>query len=82
MAGWASLDSPWAHMVKAEEFGQALARIRQLAPKLILSAHLPSATGKIGQFLEWLAQVPPASPAMAPNQAALEQILAQMGAGR
>lgn len=78
MAGWASLDNPWVHMVKPDEFRQALDRIRQLAPKMILSAHLPPATGKTEQFLDLLAAVPPATPSIAPNQPALVQILAQM----
>ena len=77
MAGWASLDSPWVHMVKPGEFNQALDRIRQIAPKAIFSAHLPPAIGKTEQFLELLATVPPSSPSIAPNQTALEQILAQ-----
>jgi len=85
MTSWASLDNPWVHMVKPSEFGQALDRIRQIAPKIILSGHLPAAEGKTEQFLELLATVPPLTPSSAPNQTALEQILAQMkskGAGR
>jgi flavorubredoxin len=78
MTGWASLDSPWVHMVKPSQFSQELDRIRQIAPKMILSAHLPPATGKTEQFLELLATVPPSTPSIAPNQTALEQILAQM----
>ena len=81
MSGWASLDSPWVHMVKPNEFSQALDRIRQIAPKMIFSAHLPPAMGKTRQFLELLATVPPSTPSVAPNQTALEQILAQMGGG-
>ena len=81
MAGWASLDNPWVHMVKPGEFRQALDRIRQLAPKMILSAHLPPATGKTEQFLDLLAAVPPATPSIAPNQSALVQILAQTSGG-
>lgn len=81
MAGWASLDNPWVHMVKPSEFSQALDRIRQIAPKLILSAHLPPATGKTEKFLELLATVPPSPPSVAPNQTALEQILTQMRGG-
>jgi flavorubredoxin len=77
MAGWASLDNPWVHMVKQNEFGQALDRIRQISPKIIFSAHLPPAIGKTEQFLELLATVPPSIPSIAPNQMALEQILAQ-----
>ena len=81
MTGWASLDSPWVHMVTPNEFNQGLDRIRQIAPKAILSAHLPPAIGKTEQFLKWLATVPPSSPAVAPDQPALEQILAQMSGG-
>ena len=81
MAGWASLDNPWVHMVEPREFSQALDRIRQIAPKMIFSAHLPPATGKTEQFLELLATVPPSTPSIAPNQTALEQILAQMSGG-
>jgi flavorubredoxin len=79
MVGWASLDNPWVHVVKASEFSQSLDRIRQIAPKMIFSSHLPSATGKTEQFLELLATVPPSTPSIAPNQTALEHILAQMG---
>ena len=82
MTGWASLDSPWVHMVRPGEFYQNLERIRQLAPKMIFSAHLPPATGRTEQFLKWLATVPSATPAVAPNQEALEQILAMMNADR
>jgi len=78
MTGWASLDSPWVHMVTPNEFNRGLDRIRQIAPKAILSAHLPPAIGKTEQFLEWLATVPLSSPAVAPDQTALEQILSQM----
>jgi flavorubredoxin len=78
MSGWASLDSPWIHMVKQSEFGLALDKIRRLAPKMIFSAHLPPAIGKTDQFLELLATIPSSTPATAPNQTALEQILAQM----
>lgn len=78
MITWASLDSPWVHMVQPSEFNQSLDRIRQIAPKLIFSAHLPPARGKTEHLLELLSTVPPLTPYTAPNQTALEQILAQM----
>jgi hypothetical protein len=52
-----------------------------MAPKMILSAHLPPAQGKIEQLLELLARVPNSAPFVTPNQTALEQILAQMKGG-
>jgi len=82
MIGWASLDSPWIHMVEARKFNAGLEAIRRLAPQAILSAHLPPARGKTEQFLELLASVPAIEPVVSPNQAALEQLLAQMKRGR
>jgi hypothetical protein len=81
MIGWASADSPWVHMVEPKVFGQALDRIRGMAPKNIFSAHLPVACGKTEQFLELLARVPTSPPFVAPDQAALEQILAETKGG-
>jgi flavorubredoxin len=81
MISWASGDNPWVHMVAPNAFSQALDRIRQMAPKMILSAHLPAAREKTEQLLELLARVPTSAPFVAPNQTALEQILAQMKGG-
>lgn len=78
MISWASGDSPWVHLVAPNVFSQTLARIRQMAPKMILSAHLPSAQGKTEQLLELLARVPSSTPFVAPDQTALQQMLAQM----
>jgi len=77
MISWASGDNPWVHMVDPDAFSQALDRIRQIAPKMIFSAHLPPAEGKVAQFLDWFAKVPASTPFVAPNQTVLEQILAQ-----
>jgi flavorubredoxin len=81
MISWASADSPWVHMVQPREYSRELDRIRQLAPKIISSAHLPPARGKTGHFLELLAKVPASTPFVVPNQTALEQILAQIRGG-
>ncbi|MHC4707496.1 MAG: oxygen-binding di-iron domain-containing protein [Planctomycetota bacterium] len=81
MISWASADSPWVHMAEPSGFIEALDRIRQIGPKMIFSAHLPPARGKTDQLLELLARVPASTPFVTPDQAALEQILAQMGGG-
>ncbi len=77
MISWASADSPWLHMVAPKVFGGALEKIRALAPKRILSAHMLPAQGKTELFGEWLAKVPASKPFVTPNQMALEQILSQ-----
>jgi flavorubredoxin len=81
MSSWAGADSPWVHMVEPPRFIKELDRIRQIAPKMILSAHLPPAPGKTERLLELLAGVPASTPFAAPDQAALEQILAGMRGG-
>ena len=81
MISWASSDSPWVHLMEPSEFKQVLDRIRQMAPRMIFSAHLPPARGKTEQFVELLATVPTSTPFVAPNQTALEQILSQMRGG-
>ena len=78
MINWGSGDNPWIHMVEPDVFGQSLNRIRQMAAKIVLSAHLPPAQGKTDQLLDTLMNLPTAHPFVAPNQAALEQMLAQM----
>jgi flavorubredoxin len=81
MMRWESADSPWVHMVEPGLFNHALDRIRQMAPKMILSAHLPPARGRTERFLDLLATIPTSTPFVTPNQPALEQILAQMKGG-
>jgi flavorubredoxin len=81
MISWESADSPWVHMVEPGVFNHALDRIRQMAPKMILSAHLPPARGRTERFLDLLATIPTSTPFVTPNQPALEQILAQMKGG-
>ncbi len=81
MSIWATADSPWVHIVDRIEFGRALDNIRKMAPKMILSTHLPPAKGRTEQFLDLLSTVPALAPFVAPDQMALEQLLIQMKAG-
>lgn len=76
---WATVDSPWLHRVDPTAFAASLEGIRQMAPKLILSSHLPPAPGRMtDQLLASLATAPTAQPFVGPNQAALEQMLKAM----
>jgi flavorubredoxin len=79
---WATVDSPWLHKVNTDALAGELEGIRQMAPKLVLSSHLPAAPGKmIDRLLASLASAPGAQPFVGPNQAALEQMLAKMTEG-
>lgn len=79
MAGWATADSPWAHIVDRSKFGDVLAGVRRLQPTRILSSHLPAANGtSLDRFLEILESVPDAQPAVAPDHVEFGQMLAAM----
>lgn len=76
MIGWASLDSPWVHRVEAVEFERTLDQIRQIAPKMVLSAHLPPVKKNAEQLLKIIEKVSASPPSVPPDQAALEKMLA------
>ena len=78
---WATLDAPWLHKVDRGTFAKELDTIRAMAPKMVLSSHLPAAPGHmIDRLLASLGSAPDARPFVGPDQAALEQMLKQMTA--
>ena len=77
MQAWATSDSPWAHLLDRQLFGQVLDGVRRLAPARIFSSHLPAANGtSLERFLQVLASVPDAEPAVAPNDEEFAQMVA------
>jgi flavorubredoxin len=76
---WATIDSPWLKKVDRDAFARELDSIRSMAPKMVLSSHLPAAPGEMtDRLLASLAAAPAAQPFVGPDQAALEQMLKQM----
>lgn len=76
---WATVDSPWLHKVDRAAFAKELDGIASLAPTMILSSHLPAASGAMTErLLSSLAAAPGAAPFVGPDQAALEQLMAGM----
>lgn len=73
---WATVDSPWIHVVDADTFRATLQPLRAMDPRAILSTHLPPAIGRTDQLLDTIAGAPTADPFVGPDQAALEQMLA------
>lgn len=79
MQAWATADSPWVHLLDRQRFGEVLEGVRRLQPSQILSSHLPAANGSsLERFLEVLATVPDAEPAVAPNDVEFSQMLAAL----
>ena len=73
---WATVDSPWLHKVDSSAFARELDAVRRMAPKMVLSSHLPAARGDMTErLLASLAAAPAAQPFVGPDQAALEQML-------
>ena len=76
---WATLDAPWLQKVDRGAFARELDGIRKMAPKMVLSSHLPAAPGNmVERLLASLEAAPTAKPFVGPDQAALEQMLKQM----
>lgn len=79
---WATVDSPWLHKVDEGAFASELNSIRSMEPSMILSSHLPAASGDMTErLLASLADAPTAQPFVGPDQAALEQMLMEMTEG-
>jgi flavorubredoxin len=75
---WATVDSPWVHKADSGVLMQELDRIRAMQPRMILSSHLPAASGDMtDRLIASVAAAPAATPFVGPDQAALQQLLAQ-----
>ena len=78
---WATIDSPWLHKADPAVLAKELNVVRQMNPTMVLSSHLPVASGAMTErLLGSLEATPAAQPFVGPDQAALEQMLAQMTA--
>ncbi|MFF5448138.1 MBL fold metallo-hydrolase [Streptomyces sp. NPDC012888] len=73
---WATVDSPWVHMVDPDKYRAGLEPLRAMDPETVLCTHLPPATGMTGRLLDTLSRAPGTSPFVGPDQAALERMLA------
>jgi flavorubredoxin len=74
---WATIDAPWLRHVRRAHLDDALDELRRLDPDLILSSHLPPARAMTAELTRHLAAGADAKPWVGPDQAALEQLLAQ-----
>lgn len=72
---WATIDAPWVTHTERDDFARALAQLRRLEPRRVLSSHLPPAHCRIDLLVEILATVPGATPWVGPDQDALDALL-------
>jgi glyoxylase-like metal-dependent hydrolase (beta-lactamase superfamily II) len=73
---WASVDSPWVENVDPKRFVDTFHLLQDRAPELVLSTHLPTASGITGEMINTLSSAAGLSPFVGPDQAALAQMLA------
>lgn len=73
---WATLDAPWLETVDPTLMGRRLSAVAALAPKVILSSHLPPAAGMTDTLLDVLRGACGKPGFTGPDQAALERLMA------
>jgi hypothetical protein len=81
---WATVDSPWVHVVDPVRYRGTIDPLRAMAAPAVLSSHLPPAVACTDRLLDTLLLAPQADRFVGPDQRALEQMLASFepaGAG-
>src|SRR3546814_7767205 len=69
IADWSAIDAPWLAMADRAALSCALQDVVQLDPALLVSAHLPVATGMTATLARLVAGLHCAVPATAPDRA-------------
>ena len=78
---WVMADSPWLCKVDEAVLVKDLDALRAFSPSHILSSHLPAASGaSLGPMLDSLRAARLSTPFVGPDQAALVEMMASMGA--
>lgn len=77
---WTSVDAPWLQMADRDRLREALGRVRDLQPSVVLGSHLQPARGMTERLLLWLADAAAAPRFVGPDQAALEAMLGALQA--
>lgn len=77
---WATIDSPWLQHTTEAWGADALNDLRRMAPRMILSSHLPPAFGMAETFADMLIAARRAAPFVGPDQPALEAMLTSLAA--
>ncbi|MEU9995488.1 MBL fold metallo-hydrolase [Streptomyces sp. NPDC050848] len=78
---WATLDSPWVHIVDAAKYRATVDPLREMNPEIVLSTHLPPAVRMTDLMIDTIMMAPDSDPFVGPDQAALEQMLASFEPG-
>ncbi|XIE79201.1 hypothetical protein AB6O49_16460 [Streptomyces sp. SBR177] len=72
---WATLDSPWVHVVDPAKYRATIEPLRAMNPEIVLCTHLPPAVRMTLRMIDTITMAPDAEPFVGPDQAALEAML-------
>jgi len=72
---WASIDAPWLGIVDPKQFEKTILNISNMKPEVILSSHLPVATGINTTLFDNLAEAYNTPGFVGPDQQALEKMM-------
>ena len=72
---WASIDAPWLGIVDPGKFKNSILSLNDLDPQVILSAHLPVATGMNSILFDNLSEAYKTPRFVGPDQQALEKMM-------
>ncbi|MEU8527781.1 MULTISPECIES: MBL fold metallo-hydrolase [Streptomyces] len=78
---WATVDSPWVHIVDPAKYRATIQPLLAMNPEIVLSTHLPPAVRMTSLMIDTITMAPDADPFVGPDQAALEQMLATFEPG-
>ena len=70
---WSSIDAPWLAHLSRDQLASACGPLRELAPRMVLSSHLPPAAGLNDALFDNLIEAHEAPPFVGPDQATLER---------
>jgi len=79
LRGWSAVDAPWLQWVADVRFHERLEAVSRLGAQSVYSSHLPPAAGMTDFLLRTLDDSRNAPAFVGPDQAAMEQMLAQAG---
>jgi glyoxylase-like metal-dependent hydrolase (beta-lactamase superfamily II) len=75
---WGSVDAPWVHAIDESKLAQGLDAFASLGAGTVLSTHLPPIRSALDAHLKTLSRLPSSDPFAAPDQDAMEALMAQI----
>ncbi len=75
LMAWAGIDAPWLSQLDERFLAHSLDDVRRLAPTVVLSSHLPAASGITENLLGYVAGMHAQGPATMPNALTMERLL-------